>query len=606
MTNFIGSNIGHYAVVEELGEGGMATVFKAFDSHLSRFVAVKIIRPDREINDKYQLRFEREAKALARLTHPNIVGIIDYGQQEDLSYLVMEFLPSGTLKNRMGSPIPWGEAARMLVPVAHALQFAHENHIIHRDVKPSNILLTASGEPMLTDFGIAKLLEEDQTMELTAAGTNVGTPEYMAPEQLLGDSYDHRADIYALGVVYYEMVTGHKPFSAKTPGGVVAMQATQPLPSPRRYIPTLPDFVERVISLALAKDPLRRYQHMTDLGNALDALSRGERPAAPVIDAKTPPSVPTRNCPICNKPHPATSRFCPNTGKPLPTIRSKSPVNDHTVSHRLPERKQVVKPGKRSLKLPPWLFILIGAGVLVIAASIILPLLLKNRPSEPAGGTTQTSSDGMVQLYIPSCSFGMGEEVIDANDMDDEMPLHTVTLSGYWLDRQEVTVAMFAGFVSSTGYVTDAGNNGAGRILNSQFGTLDVVPGASWQHPTGPSSQAVDSDPVVQVSWDDARAYCEWAGGSLPTEAQWEKAGASEYDLLNMVDDTWEWTADWYGADYYSSSPLTDPQGPTSGTERAVRGSAFSGQNGMTNRMPVDPENGNDRIGFRCVRPAIP
>ncbi|MGC9025768.1 MAG: serine/threonine-protein kinase, partial [Chloroflexia bacterium] len=239
----IGQSVGRYHIVEQLGEGGMATVYKAYDTRLEREVALKVIRrgafPPEQL-ERILRRFEREAKALARLTHPNIVGLIDYGEYEGSPYLVMEYLPGGTLKKlleaRAGRPLPWEEAVRLLLPIARALHFAHRQGFIHRDVKPSNILITESGEPMLSDFGIAKLLETEETT-LTGTGVGVGTPEYMAPEQGLGRKVDARADVYALGVVLYELVTGRKPYTADTPMAVLLKQATEPLPRPRAYVP---------------------------------------------------------------------------------------------------------------------------------------------------------------------------------------------------------------------------------------------------------------------------------------------------------------------------------------------------------------------------------
>ncbi|MGB9724679.1 MAG: serine/threonine-protein kinase, partial [Chloroflexia bacterium] len=243
----IGQSVGRYHIVEQLGEGGMATVYKAYDTRLEREVALKVIRrgafPPEQL-ERILRRFEREAKALARLTHPNIVGLIDYGEYEGSPYLVMEYLPGGTLKKlleaRAGRPLPWEEAVRLLLPIARALHFAHRQGFIHRDVKPSNILITESGEPMLSDFGIAKLLETEETT-LTGTGVGVGTPEYMAPEQGLGRKVDARADVYALGVVLYELVTGRKPYTADTPMAVVFKHLSDPLPRPRAYVPELPE-----------------------------------------------------------------------------------------------------------------------------------------------------------------------------------------------------------------------------------------------------------------------------------------------------------------------------------------------------------------------------
>ena len=237
MTNLIGQSLGRYHILEQLGEGGMAIVYKAYDTRLERDVAVKVIRTDlfgQAVIERILKRFEREAKALARLSHPNIVKVHDYGEHEGAPYLVLEYLSAGTLKQRLGKPISWQEAVRLLIPVAQALDYAHEHNIIHRDIKPSNILLTEKGQPMLTDFGIAKLLDAGEGQTLTATGVGVGTPEYMAPEQGLGKEVDARTDVYSLGVVFYELVTGRKPYVADTPMAVVFKHLTDPLPRPKR------------------------------------------------------------------------------------------------------------------------------------------------------------------------------------------------------------------------------------------------------------------------------------------------------------------------------------------------------------------------------------
>jgi len=288
MVILIGQSLGRYHILEQLGEGGMATVYKAYDTRLERDVAIKIIRrgafPPEQL-DRVLKRFEREAKALAKLSQPNIVKVLDFGDYQGSPYLVMEYLPGGTLKPRLGKPIPWREAARLLLPIAHALQFAHGQNIIHRDVKPSNILITQSGEPMLSDFGIAKILESEEATALTGTGVGVGTPEYMAPEQWAGKVMPH-SDIYSLGVIFYEMVTGRKPYIADTPPAILLKQATEPLPRPIQYVPDLPEGVEKVLLKALAKKFEDRYQSMGEFALALERLDR----AAGEVAQKAGPS----------------------------------------------------------------------------------------------------------------------------------------------------------------------------------------------------------------------------------------------------------------------------------------------------------------------------
>ncbi|MBT7191912.1 MAG: SUMF1/EgtB/PvdO family nonheme iron enzyme [Anaerolineae bacterium] len=254
----------------------MAIVYKAFDTRLEREVAVKVIRMGRlapDLADKTRQRFDREAKALARLNHPGIVQVIDFGEHEGVPYLVMPYLSGGTLKERIkNGRIPWQKTIELLSPVSHALEYAHRQNIIHRDIKPANILISESGTTMLSDFGVAKVLSEsDETYELTGTGMGVGTPEYMAPEQFRGQA-DSRADIYALGVVMYEMVTGRKPYIAETPAEVIIKQATEPLPRPNRFAPDLPEAIEKILLKSLAKDPDKRYQKMGEFARELDAL----------------------------------------------------------------------------------------------------------------------------------------------------------------------------------------------------------------------------------------------------------------------------------------------------------------------------------------------
>lgn len=276
MPDLIGQSLGRYHILEQLGEGGMAIVYKAYDTRLEREVAIKVIRTEKltlETIPKALKRFDREAKALGKLTHPNIVPISDYGEFDGKPFLVMPHLPGGTLKEIIKrGRMPWQKAVILLAPIAHALDYAHRQNIIHRDIKPSNVLIGESGTPMLSDFGVAKVLSDsDETHELTGTGMGVGTPEYMAPEQFQGQA-DERADIYALGVVMYEMVTGRKPYIAETPAAVIIKQATEPLPRPNRFAPDLPVSIDRILIKALAKSPKDRYQKMGQFGQALEGL----------------------------------------------------------------------------------------------------------------------------------------------------------------------------------------------------------------------------------------------------------------------------------------------------------------------------------------------
>ena len=353
MTNLIGQSLGRYHILEQLGEGGMATVYKASDSNLEREVAVKIILPSRQQDEKALKRFEREAKALAQLSHPNIVKVLDFGEQGGLHYLVMEYLRGGTLKTRLGHPIPWQEAARLLLPIADALEFSHPRGIIHRDVKPSNLLFSETEELMLSDFGIAKILNTGDGLRLTSTNMTIGTPEYMAPEQIHTKDVDHRVDIYSLGAVFYEMITGRKPYTAKTPMAVLIKSTSEPLPSPRLFISNLPDYIENALLKALAKKPEDRFADMESLASVMremaEAQESGHHPAFPhdsiegseetvdVLDINeianqlpdpqilaSAKNLAAQNksliCPFCRQPTAGNSWTCSNCGRSLESI----------------------------------------------------------------------------------------------------------------------------------------------------------------------------------------------------------------------------------------------------------------------------------------------
>jgi serine/threonine protein kinase len=278
MAGLVGQNIERYQVVEKIGQGGMATVYRGFDTRLERDVAIKVIRTNAIPAEKHAQvlkRFEREAKALARMSHQSIVKVYDYGEYAGAPYLVMEYLPGGTLERWTGTPRPYRETARLLLPVASALAYAHKAGIIHRDIKPSNILITHKGEPLLSDFGIAKILgtgQAEKSVQLTGTGVSIGSPEYMAPEQWMGQ-VSPQADVYALGIVFFELVTGRRPYTAETPAAVLVQHLHEPLPRARDFVPDLPFEVEQMLFKALAKKPEDRYASMNAFARVLKSLA---------------------------------------------------------------------------------------------------------------------------------------------------------------------------------------------------------------------------------------------------------------------------------------------------------------------------------------------
>lgn len=359
----VGQFIGKYRIVEPLGQGGMATVYKGFDTQLERDVAIKLIRLEQfgpAIVDKMRLRFEREAKTLAKLTHPNIVNIIDYGEFEGIPYLVMPYLQGGTLKQVLGKPMPLGTAAAMLSPIADALAYAHQKSIVHRDVKPANIMFTETGQPMLTDFGIVRLLENEDGVTLTATGMGIGTPEYMSPEQGLGHEVDGRTDIYSLGTVLYELITGQKPYTANTPMEIVLKQSTIPLKKPSLVVPALGEAADRILLKAMAKEPEDRYASMKDFKAVLEKIKQ--------ID-EVPVNEGTNDITLQNQKIDRDTDYFLTQVEPKPV--EKKPAEQKPV---LPTRpKEKIAPERSKSRN---LFWLIPAILVVLAASFVGTLLL--------------------------------------------------------------------------------------------------------------------------------------------------------------------------------------------------------------------------------------
>jgi serine/threonine protein kinase len=267
-----GTTIGKYRILEALGRGGMAQVYKAYHPQLDRHVAIKILRADLVEQDEFLLRFRREAHAVSGLRHTNIVQVFDFDVQDDLYYMVMELLEGDTLRARMneyrvrGQRMPLVEVVSILNDVLSGLAYAHSEGIIHRDIKPANIMLTKKGQAVLTDFGIAQIVGSTQ---YTVSGALMGTLNYMAPEQGLKGLCDIRSDIYSLGIVLYEMLTGYTPFDADTPLAILMKHLNDPLPLPTQVDPTLPTMLENVVLKALAKDPDDRFQSAQEMAAAL-------------------------------------------------------------------------------------------------------------------------------------------------------------------------------------------------------------------------------------------------------------------------------------------------------------------------------------------------
>jgi eukaryotic-like serine/threonine-protein kinase len=658
MPNLIGKTLGRYHILEQIGEGGMATVFKALDTRLERDVAIKIIRTElfgKAIIERILQRFEREAKALARLSHPNILKVLDYGEYKGSPYLVLEYLSGGTLKDKTGQPMPWEQALQLLTPIIQALAYAHEHKIIHRDIKPSNILLTDKGQPLLTDFGIAKILELDDGQTLTGTGVGIGTPEYMAPEQGIGKDVDARADIYAVGIVLYELLTGRKPYTADTPMAVVIKHINDPLPRPGKFVSDLPQSVEKLLIKLLAKKPQDRFSNMDELGLGIKAILANPD----TFKLSVPLAEPERN---------------------LVTDRSYSPEADenaHTIDLFERSNPVVATESKRprfQIKdvLPSWWPAVIGGLLLLIGGTIwlnsgialqIFPTKALVFTSTPTATKTMTPSPsdtpqptvtpsvtpypskirdslGVEMVLVPAGEFIMGSDSEMAYGI--EQPIHNIYLDTFYVDKYEVSIA---------NYKLCVADGGCSKPLGIR----------SNSRPDYYDNSEYDNYPVINIEWDMAMAYCNWRGAELPTEAQWEKAargvdaftfpwgesfdgsivnfcdkncpfdswksiddddgfgdtapvdsypeGVTSYGAYNMAGNVWEYVADFYSETYYAESPSENPQGPTSGEYHVLRGGAWSETSDFvrtTVRVWDNPPNAYWAFGMRCVRDLNP
>jgi len=265
MSLTIGENVGAYRIVEQLGQGGMATVFKAYHASLDRYVAIKVLHPAFKEDPTFLARFQREARVVAKLEHPNIVPVYDYADHNGAPYLVMKFIEGETLKAQLTrGAVNLSAGLHIIEAVGAGLAYAHRQGILHRDIKPSNVMMASDGNIYLADFGLARIaLAGESTL---STDSMLGTPHYMSPEQAKGvKDLDAGTDIYSLGVVIYELVVGRVPYSADTPFAIIHDHIFTPLPMPHTVNPNVPETIERVLLKALAKDRADRYQDVNSM-----------------------------------------------------------------------------------------------------------------------------------------------------------------------------------------------------------------------------------------------------------------------------------------------------------------------------------------------------
>jgi len=610
--------IDRYRIVKLLGQGGFGAVYRAWDLRLEGPVAVKV---NFDTSREAILQFEREAKILFKLKHTNLPRVSDHfsilGQGQ---YLVMDYIEGNDLQEMLlqeGGPLPEERVLEWISQVCDALEYLHSQNpsIIHRDIKPANIKITPDGKAMLVDFGIAKI--HDATLA-TAVGARAVTPGFSPLEQYGVGSTNPQSDVYALGATCYALLTG------KTPPESIQRVGNDPLVPPLHLNENLSPNTADILLKAMQLDTTQRLKSATEFKTGLSS-SQG------ILQSQILPTVPIA---------------APSKVGRLPSVligvtalivlvgliltgymynrlnRLASVVGTPTVIE-----KTIILEARKTEEPP------------------IVPTTINPDPSpEPiyaSGDTSISHQDGATLIYIPAGEFLMGSKDVDAGISFDQTPVHKVMLSAYWIDQLEVSNALYLDCVEAS--VCRAPVSSASSTRKYYFGNPDYA-----------------NYPVVWITWEDASIYCKWAGRRLPSEAEWERAargdngmrsfpwgsipatgevanfcdtncnydwknttvddgfgdtspveyfnsGVSVYGLLNLAGNVWEWVFDFYDKDYYRISQLENPFGPTSGSERVLRGGSFENSAldiRSTNRFYFSQDAATSSFGFRCAADA--
>ncbi len=405
MTNqLVGKQLGKYQIQAVLGKGGMGMVYAGYDPLLDRKVAIKVLAPHLVWEEGFVERFLREARAAARIKHPNIVTVYDVGQEEEQFYFVMEYLEGQTLADhiRQRGALPPDEALSILRPLADALDYAHQRELVHRDIKPANIMVGDGQRVTLTDFGIARAAQETR---LTSTGTIMGTPEYMSPEQAWGEEVGHETDLYSLAVVAYELLSGRVPFSGTTPHAVLYKQIHEPPPPIRDSRPDLRAGVETVMSRALDKEPGKRYSTAETFVAELDSALAGKVPATPeetptlLIGADGAVQPAEQQAPAPLLPVQPGQELAPTEVAPA-AAAAVGAVETSTA--RAAEQEIASQPPPTQRRIPRLLWVLGAVGLLAILAAVVGIIWSGSGKDEPAPTPTPQASTQSTATLAPT------------------------------------------------------------------------------------------------------------------------------------------------------------------------------------------------------------
>jgi len=630
-------NLGKYEIIEELGKGGFGTVYKAHDTVLNVERALKVLHPALVADETFLARFKQEAQLAASLEHPNLVPVYDFGEIKGRYFLAMKYMPAGSVKDLLEKEGKLDEkrAIEIIDQACSGMAYAHSQGIIHRDLKPGNLLLDKDGSLRVGDLGFARSLAGTNTASLTISGGMVGTPAYIAPEIWYGKPAIEATDIYSMGCILYEILTGRVLFQGESPADVMKLHVLD-----QPGLEGISGPLQVILRSVLAKEPADRPKSMAAFQELLAGIPVIESPLIPELPVAPPPSQPIepQPAPAGQEKPPESTNLPPGPGVSENPVPPPVFVHPQPQNQGLPPANGIVRPAPKK-KMTWVIWVVIAAVVSTVICSILygifsfIPALFLGSLMEGDSASIR-ENDGMEKIYIPAGEFTMGS----SDAYSDTQPIHMVTLDAYYMDKFEVNNAQYARCVAEGACLEPASFISSTR--SNYYGNSDYA-----------------NYPVVNVNWYQAQAYCAWAGGSLPTEAQWEKAargqysyiypwgnefdgrrlnycdrncqgvqpddrfddgyadtspvghyqdGLSPYGVMDMAGNVFEWVADWYQADYYSSMMVwNNPTGPLGGTaEKVLRGGSFEfgDQLALTFvRFLYDPEKSNPSIGFRCV-----